>query len=180
AVGVVGLAGVNLLGTLGVGGPDGQGLAALAAFEQPGEQADLAVLPRTLPGAEFLLYHLEAVPVNEGFMLAFHHDPVLGAFVPNGADLEAVQLLLGRDGPRVDRVGQDVLDDAEIPDIAPIFWVGLLPFGEGIPQAPLAVPPGGARNPLFLQPSPDEVRAVTLQRPRKDLPDNESSFRVQQ
>ena len=41
AIGVVGLAGVNFLGMLGIGGPDGQGLAAFPAFQKPSEQADL-------------------------------------------------------------------------------------------------------------------------------------------
>lgn len=45
-------------------------------------------------------------------MLALHHDPVLGALVSDGADLEAVQLLLGGDRPSINGVGQDVLDDA--------------------------------------------------------------------
>lgn len=53
-----------------------------------------------------------ASPVNEGLMLALHHNPVLGALVPDGADLEAVQLLLGGDRPSINGVGQDVLDDA--------------------------------------------------------------------
>ena len=80
----------------------------------------------------------------------------------------------------INGVGQDVLDDAEIPDIAPVFGVGFLPFGEGIPQAPLAVPPGGAWYPLCLQPSPDKVRAVTLQRPLEYLPNNGNRFLVDQ
>ena len=41
-----------------------------------------------------------ASPVNEGLMLAFHHDPVLGALVSDAADLEAVHLL-GRRSPPV-------------------------------------------------------------------------------
>ena len=79
-------------------------------------------------------------------MLPFHHDPVLGALVPDGADLEAVELLLG----------------------------------EGIPHAPMPVPPCGAGYPLFLQPAPDKVRAVAFHRPPEDLPDDGSSFFVHQ
>ena len=45
-------------------------------------------------------------------MLAFRHDPILGALVPDGADLEAVQLLLGGDRSGINGIGQDVLDDA--------------------------------------------------------------------
>ena len=40
----VGLTGVNLLGVLGVGGADGQRLAALAALDKPGKQAGFPVL----------------------------------------------------------------------------------------------------------------------------------------
>ena len=32
-------------------------------------------------------------------MLAFHHDPILGALVSDGADLEAVELFLRDDRP---------------------------------------------------------------------------------
>lgn len=45
-------------------------------------------------------------------MLAFHHDPVLGALVSDGANLEAVEFCLGGDRPSINGVGQDVLDDA--------------------------------------------------------------------
>ena len=53
AVGVVGLAGVDFLGMLGIGGPDGQGLAAFPAFQKPSEQADLT---SGMPAKFFELY----------------------------------------------------------------------------------------------------------------------------
>ena len=53
-----------------------------------------------------------AAPVNEGLMLAFHHDPVLGALVSDGANLEAVEFCLRDDCSGINGIGQDVLDDA--------------------------------------------------------------------
>ena len=53
-----------------------------------------------------------AAPVNEGLILAFHHDPILGAFIPDGADLEAVEFCLRDDCSGINGIGQDVLDDA--------------------------------------------------------------------
>lgn len=53
-----------------------------------------------------------ASPVNEGLMLALHHNPVLGALVSDGANLEAVEFCLRGDRPSINGVGQDVLDDA--------------------------------------------------------------------
>ncbi len=41
----IGLTGINLLRVLGVGGADGQRLAALAALDKPGKQAGFPVLP---------------------------------------------------------------------------------------------------------------------------------------
>ena len=113
-------------------------------------------------------------------MPLLHYDPVLRLLLANGADFEAVVLLLGRDGPGIDGVHQDVLDYREIPHIPPIFRVFLLPFGADIAQAPFPVPPCGAGHLLFLQPAPDEVGAVSLQRPKEDLPDNGGGFLVHQ
>ena len=45
-------------------------------------------------------------------MLTFHHDPILGTLVPDGADLEAVEFCLRDDCSGINVVGQDVLDDA--------------------------------------------------------------------
>lgn len=45
-------------------------------------------------------------------MLALHHDPVLGAFIPDGANLEAVEFCLRDDCSGINGIGQDVLDDA--------------------------------------------------------------------
>ena len=53
-----------------------------------------------------------AAPVNEGLMLAFHHDPVLGALVSDGANLEAVEFCLRDDCSGINGIGQDVLDNA--------------------------------------------------------------------
>ena len=49
-IGIVGLAGVNLLRVLVVCHTDGQGLPALAAFDKPCKQADFPGVPRTLAG----------------------------------------------------------------------------------------------------------------------------------
>lgn len=45
-------------------------------------------------------------------MLALHHNPVLGALVPDGANLEAVEFCLRDDCSGINGIGQDVLDDA--------------------------------------------------------------------
>lgn len=55
-VGVVGLAGINLLRVLGVGIADGQRLPALAAFEQTGEHTRLPRLSGTLAGFQLFLH----------------------------------------------------------------------------------------------------------------------------
>src|SRR5699024_6962767 len=96
------------------------------------------------------------------------------------ADFEALLILLGSKRASINGVGQDVLNNREVPDIPPLFGVLLLPFGEGIAQAPLAVPPGGTGHLLLLQSAPDEVGTVTFQRPREQLLHNGGRFLVHQ
>ena len=109
-----------------------------------------------------------------------HHNPVLRLFFPDGADFEAVVLLLGSDSPGIDGIHQDVLDYRKIPHIPPVYRVFLFPFSADIAEAPFPVPPCRARHLLFFQPAPDEVGAVSFQRPKEDLPDNGGGFLVHQ
>src|SRR5699024_9712788 len=130
---------------------------ALAAFQQPGKQAHFPVLSGALAGPQLLLHNLEAASVNDGLVLPFDHNPILRFLFPDGADFEAILLLLGSNRASINGVGQDVLNNREVPDIPPLFGVLLLPFGKGIAQAPLAIPPGGTGHLLLLQSAPDEV-----------------------
>ena len=43
-----------------------------------------------------------------------------------------------------------------------VFWVFLFPFGAGIAKPPFPVPPCGAGDFFFLQPSADIVRTMTV------------------
>ena len=172
----IGLTGVNLLRVLGVGGADGQRLAALAALDKPGKQAGFPILPGTLAGFQLVLHDGKTLAVNQRFVPFLYHDPVLRLLLPNGADFEAVILLLGSYRPGINGIHQDVLYHGEVPHIPPVFRVFLFPFAE----APFPVPPCRARHLLFLQPAPDEVGAVSFQRPKEDLPDNGGGFLVHQ
>ena len=176
----IGLTGVNLLRVLGVGGADGQRLAALAALDKPGKQAGFPILPRALAGFQLVLYDGKTFAVNQRFVPFLHHNPVLRLLLANGADFEAVVLLLGSYRPGINGIHQDVLYHGEIPHIPPVFRVFLFPFGADIAEAPFPVPPCRARHLLFLQPAPDEVGAVSFQRPKEDLPDNGGGFLVHQ
>ena len=100
--------------------------------------------------------------VNQRFMLSLHHNPVLRLLFPNRADFETVVLFLGSNRPGVDGIHQKVFDNGEVPHIPPVFRVFLFPFGAGIAKPPFPVPPCGAGDFFFLQPSADIVRTMTV------------------
>jgi len=129
AIGVVGLTGINLLRVLVVGVADRQRLPALAAFDKPRKQADFPGLAGALPGFQLALHDVKGLAVNKRLMLVLHHNPVLRLLFPDGADFEAVFLLLGSDSAGVDGVHQDVLNHGEVPDIPPVYRVFLFPLG---------------------------------------------------
>ena len=129
---------------------------------------------------QLVLHDGKTLAVNQRFVPFLHHDPVLRLLLANGADFEAVILLLGSYRPGINGIHQDVLYHGEIPHIPPVFRVFLLPFGANIAEAPFPVPPCRARHLLFFQPAPDEVGAVSFQRPKEDLPDNGGGFLVHQ
>ncbi len=176
AVLVVGDAGVDVLRVLGVCPADGQRLAALAALDDTGKEAECAVLLRTLAGAELLLHRLKVLRGDDGFVHPLHDDPFLRLFLADRPQLEAVVRLLGGDSARVDRVDEDVLDDCEIPDEPPVLRVGLFPFCEVAAETPLAVPPCGAGDLLFLQPPADVIRAMSGKGVVKDALHNGGSL----
>ena len=62
-------------------------------------------------------------------MLVLHYNPFLRLLLPDGADFEAVFLLLGSDSAGVDGVHQDVLNHGEVPHIPPVYRVFLFPLG---------------------------------------------------
>src|SRR5699024_12508345 len=64
----IGLTGVNLLRVLGVGGTDGQRLAALAALDKPGKQAGFSVLTGALPGVQLDLPDGKTFAVNQTYI----------------------------------------------------------------------------------------------------------------
>ena len=152
----------------------------LEAWVNPYRLRASASLPGTLAGFQLVLHDGKTFAVNQRLVPFLHHDPVLRLLLPDSAQLEAVVLLLGRDGPGIDGIHQQVFDHREVPDKLPVLRVFLLPFGADIAQAPFPVPPCRARHLLFLQPAPDEVGAVSLQRPKEDLPDNGGGFLVHQ
>src|SRR5699024_1140725 len=101
AVGVVGLTGINLLRVLLVSVADCQRLPALAAFDKPRKQADFPGLAGALPGLQLALHDVKGLAVNKRLMLVLHDNPFLRLFLPDGADFEAVFLLLGSDSAGV-------------------------------------------------------------------------------
>ena len=105
-----------------------QRFSALAAFDKPRKQADFPGLAGTLPGFQLVLHDVKALAVNNRLMPFLHHNPVLRLFFPDGADFEAVVLLLGSDSPGIDGIHQDVLDYRKIPHIPPVYRVFLFPF----------------------------------------------------
>gem|GEM_PF-6244944 len=129
AVGVVGFTGINLLRVLVVGVADRQRLPALAALDKPRKQADFPGLAGALPGFQLALHDVKGLAVNKRLMLVLHHNPFLRLLLPDGADFEAVFLLLGSDSAGVDGVHQDVLNHGEVPDIPPVYRVFLFPLG---------------------------------------------------
>ena len=62
-------------------------------------------------------------------MLVLHDNPFLRLLLPDGADFEAVFLLLGSDSAGIDGIHQDVLNHGKVPDIPPIYRVFLFPLG---------------------------------------------------
>ena len=178
--GIVGLAGINPLWVLGIGVADGQRLPALPAFEKPREQARLTGSPRTLAGFELSLHDGKVPLVHQRLMRPLHHDPVLRPLAADSPNLETVLRFLGSDRPGVDGIHQQVFYHGEVPDIFPVLRVLLLPPGADVAYPALSVPPCGAGELLFLQPAPDIVRAVPLQRVPEYQPDNAGCFRVDQ
>ena len=59
-------------------------------------------------------------------------------------------------------IHQKVFDNGKVPHIPPVFRVFLFPFGAGIAKPPFPVPPCGAGDFFFLQPSADIVRTMTV------------------
>ena len=176
--GIVGLAGINPLGIFCVCVAYRQRLPTLAAFYQSGKQADFICLPRTLAGFQLVLHNVKAHAVNQRFMLSFHYNPVLRLLFPNRADFETVVFFLGSNRPGVDGIHQKVFDNGEVPHIPPVFRVFLFPFGAGIAKPPFPVPPCGAGDFFFLQPSADIVRTMTVQGISENQPHNRGGFLV--
>ena len=128
-VGVIGLTGINLLRVLLIGIADSQRLPAFAAFDKPRKQADFPGLAGALPGFQLALHDVKGLAVNKRLMLVLHDNPFLRLLLPDGADFEAVFLLLGSDSTGIDGVYQDVLNYGEIPHIPPVYRVFLFPLG---------------------------------------------------
>ena len=114
---------------LAAGVADRQRLPALAALDKPRKQADFPGLAGALPGFQLALHDVKGLAVNKRLMLVLHHNPVLRLLFPDGADFEAVFLLLGSNSAGVDGVHQDVLNHGKVPDIPPIYRVFLFPLG---------------------------------------------------
>ena len=114
---------------LAAGVADCQRLPALAALDKPRKQADFPGLAGALPGFQLALHDVKGLAVNKRLMLVLHHNPVLRLLLPDGADFEAVFLLLGSDSAGVDGVHQDVLNHGEVPHIPPVYRVFLFPLG---------------------------------------------------
>ena len=114
---------------LAAGVADRQRLPALAALDKPRKQADFPGLAGALPGFQLALHDVKGLAVNKRLMLVLHYNPVLRLLLPDGADFEAVFLLLGSDSAGVDGVHQDVLNHGEVPHIPPVDRVFLFPLG---------------------------------------------------
>ena len=114
---------------LAAGVADRQRLPALAALDKPRKQADFPGLAGALPRFQLALHDVKGLAVNKRLMLVLHDNPFLRLLLPDGADFEAVFLLLGSDSAGVDGVHQDVLNHGEVPDIPPVYRVFLFPLG---------------------------------------------------
>ena len=64
-----------------------------------------------------VLHDGKTFAVNQRFVPFLHHNPVLRLLLPNGADFEAVVLLLGSYRPGINGIHHDVLYHGEIPHI---------------------------------------------------------------
>ena len=81
------------------------------------------------PGFQLALHDVKGLAVNKRLMLVLHDNPFLRLLLPDGADFEAVFLLLGSDSAGIDGIHQDVLNHGKVPDIPPIYRVFLFPLG---------------------------------------------------
>ena len=181
SVGVVGLAAVagNRL-LAGAADTVVQRFSALAALDQPREQAELAVVAGAAAGLHAALHDVKGRSVDDRLMAVLHCDPLVRLLGADCSELEAIVRLLRGNRTDVDRVHQQVFDDAEIPHIDALLGISLLPTGERAAVSALAVPPGRTGHLHFLQPVTDVVRSVSGSGHGEDLPHKGRGFFVDQ